>query len=71
MSQDCGGRAGEVGTQIIIRKKCLISLGCTSVPAFQKLFACTYTFMLCNFHIIFFSYIYILLVDNGSSGFLI
>lgn len=70
MSQDCGGRAGEVGTQNIIRKKCLISLECNSDPAFQKLFICTYTFILCNFHLFFF-FPYILLVDNGSSEFLI
>lgn len=56
MSQDCGGRAGEVGTQNVIGKKCLVSLESTSVSVFQKLFTCTYTFMLCNFHLLgFFS----------------
>lgn len=52
MSQDCGGRAGEVGTQNIIRKKCLVSLESTSDSVLQKLFTCTYTFTLCNFHLL-------------------
>lgn len=52
MSQDCGGRARVVGTQNVIRKKCLVSLDSTSVSVFQKLFTCRYTFMLCNFHLL-------------------
>ena len=37
MSQDCGGRAGEVGTQNVIRKKCLILW---SVPVTQPSRSC-------------------------------
>lgn len=53
MFQDCGGRAGEVGTQKVGRKKCLVSLECTSDPAFQKLFTCMYASMICDFHLFF------------------
>lgn len=72
MFQYCGcfRCARDVGTQNMIRKKCLISLECTSDLAFQMLFTCRYTVMLCNFHF-FKSYTYILLVYNGSSRLLI
>jgi len=45
---DCGEPVREVGVQNVIRKKCLISLGCASDLAFQKLFTCTYPPVLIN-----------------------